>query len=581
MKLVIREYLNMMKESDELDALISDLLLEMNINVLSKPQKGVRQYGVDISGVGIDELDGTEKVFLITVKRGDVNRKSWNAGNEQDLRPSLEDILDNYLRINVAPEHRNLPKKIIAAAGGDLKQNAQTHWNSFVSNKTGQDHYGSNIEFDFWGADKLALLIEKHFMDEHLFPESAKSKIRKTIAMADEMVDEPKSFYELVEEMLSEENFPLGNSSSDKTRRQKILRRLNLSLSVIHLWCKECKNLKPAFLSSERSVLRTWDKIRQSNLVNCQKTINVFHSIFESYLKIASDFVNKLQPHCFVKDGLFGYGGDELEYPFRTFELIGILGSLGMGYSYMASLFESKESKNEISQRLLEQAQNIGFILANLIDNNPSSRTPLYDNHSIDIVNGLLLLMFTNHSEQAQKWIEQLCSSILFAFRIGKSYPISYDSYEELVNVLTDQAESKEKLTEISTLIPILADWHVIFDLNEEYDDFQREFNETFSHTSFQRWFPDSETEDTLYQKFAGRTGHCYPFRNLPQTIKDLKNEVSKLHKERDEYKSLSCFLNGWPGIGLMASRHFRTPVIPAYWFYGIVQLDESPKGND
>lgn len=52
MKLIIREYLSLLKESKELDWLIPDLLLSMGIEPFSYPQIGVRQYGVDVAAVG-------------------------------------------------------------------------------------------------------------------------------------------------------------------------------------------------------------------------------------------------------------------------------------------------------------------------------------------------------------------------------------------------------------------------------------------------------------------------------------------------------------------------------------------------
>jgi hypothetical protein len=47
------------------------------------------------------------------------------------------------------------------------------------------------------------------------------------------------------------------------------------------------------------------------------------------FLKIGRTYFIKIQHHCHVKDELFGFGGDEIEYPLRTFEVIGILASLG------------------------------------------------------------------------------------------------------------------------------------------------------------------------------------------------------------------------------------------------------------
>jgi len=88
-RLIVREYLSMLKESGELDSLLGDLLLSMDIEPISKAQIGVRQYGVDLAGVGTDpDESGSKKVFLFTIKAGDIDRNNWDT-KKQDVRPSL------------------------------------------------------------------------------------------------------------------------------------------------------------------------------------------------------------------------------------------------------------------------------------------------------------------------------------------------------------------------------------------------------------------------------------------------------------------------------------------------------------
>lgn len=48
MRLVIKDYLSQLKEKDELDFLICDLLLQMGYITDNRPETGNRQYGVDI-----------------------------------------------------------------------------------------------------------------------------------------------------------------------------------------------------------------------------------------------------------------------------------------------------------------------------------------------------------------------------------------------------------------------------------------------------------------------------------------------------------------------------------------------------
>jgi len=116
MKLIIKEYISLLKESKELDSLIPELLLAMGHEILSKPKIGHRQFGVDVASKGIDE-NGKEKIFLFTIKQGDIIRKDWNS-NEQSVRPSLDEILDVYISNKLLNIYSNLPKKIILATGG-------------------------------------------------------------------------------------------------------------------------------------------------------------------------------------------------------------------------------------------------------------------------------------------------------------------------------------------------------------------------------------------------------------------------------------------------------------------------------
>ena len=52
MKLILKEYLANLRERDELDAILPDLLSELGFTVLSTPARGTKQHGVDVAAVG-------------------------------------------------------------------------------------------------------------------------------------------------------------------------------------------------------------------------------------------------------------------------------------------------------------------------------------------------------------------------------------------------------------------------------------------------------------------------------------------------------------------------------------------------
>lgn len=570
MKLVIREYLNMLKESGEIDVLLPDLLLAMGIDLLSRPASGSRQFGVDIPAVGIDPKDNRQKLFLLTVKKGDINRSSWN-GDKNAVRQSLDEILDSYLRNRVRPEHEALPKKIILATGGELKQDVEPDWVNFVHRHADSNSKYGEIEFDFWGSDQLTLLIEKYLLDEYIFRDSVQKHLRKTIALADQNEDEPRYFYQLIEEILFQGNLPLEKSKSAKCKRQKALCLLDLSLNIVFYWCQEADNLKPALFCAERVVLRTWDWMRTNELFDCKATSEKFNHLLSTYLKVTSTYANKLQPNCCVRNGLFGYGADELEYPLRTFEVIGILGTLGMVFVNLLTITDNKELREIYSK----QMQAVAEMLAALIANNPSAFIPLHDFHSIDIGLGLLTLVSGGYVNEAADWITELGHRIFFAYQNGKYFPIASDRYDDLIAMEVGQAPPKEKLMEVSTLLPMLAGWYAVLNLASEYKPFQEAITTTFAKTNFQLWFPDEDTDNYLYKTNAGYEGGAtLSSIQLPKTLDEFKTYIIRLHDKQQVFNNLSCVNRGWFVLGLIASRHFRTPIIPGYWFSYVSELN-------
>ena len=85
MRLIIKDYLVKLKEKDELDLLLCDLLLAQGYITDNVPKTGNRQYGVDI------QVHTSTELLLCVVKQGNVNRTVWD-GNENAVRASLNEV---------------------------------------------------------------------------------------------------------------------------------------------------------------------------------------------------------------------------------------------------------------------------------------------------------------------------------------------------------------------------------------------------------------------------------------------------------------------------------------------------------
>ncbi len=96
MKLIFRQYLASLRERRELDAVIPDLLSELGYTVTSRPSIGTRQYGVDVAALSPADAEGKRKLYLLSLKQGDLTRPDWD-GTPQALRSSINEIIDVYI----------------------------------------------------------------------------------------------------------------------------------------------------------------------------------------------------------------------------------------------------------------------------------------------------------------------------------------------------------------------------------------------------------------------------------------------------------------------------------------------------
>lgn len=560
MKLLIRDYLAKLRESGELDVLVADLLLNMKMEPLSKPQTGPRQHGVDIPAVGPDPYDNERrKLFLITIKAGDITRSGWD-GNNNAVRPSLNEIKDVYLEQRVDSSYRNLPKKIVLCCGGVLKQEVEDNWKGY---KKSNSQVGQ-LEYDVWTGDRLALLIEKYFLDVYLFPAKNQSLMRKALALLDQNEQEPVFFYQLVDQILFESGLPTGNPLQPHAKHLKALRLVNLCLGVVAKWALDVGNTRPALLCAERAILRTWDFLRQHELLGTRSAMEAYAQLYMQYLGTALAYAKRIHPACRIKDGLANGSSpaEVLEYPLRTFEAIGLLSTLGINHAFGFAAREEEEYE--------KTADMTSFTLAELVRKNPGAWTPLYDSHAIEVALGLLLLIMTKRTDVALEWLIHLSNRITFAYARGNQFPVASDSYEDLLDMQFSRAEFKEQkrhLMSLSTLLATIAEWFAILGRPDDYAAFREAVTVTCVEVNLQLWYPDDITESLLYRGNAGyKTGTMCTSISLPEDIGTLHESMRNRLKEQTSFPQLSCIAHGFPVLGLIASRHFRTPVIPAYW---------------
>ncbi|MGB5116012.1 MAG: hypothetical protein WBO26_03460 [Providencia rettgeri] len=554
MKLILKQYLASLKERAELDAVLPDLLSSMGLNVFISPTRGVKEYGVDIAAVGRINK-GEEKVYLFSVKSGNLTRETWNGNTDQALRPSLDEIQDSFINARIPPEHKNKKIVICLCFGGDVNSGIRQEVSGYE-----QRHTQENITFEEWNGDRLSEFIQQYLLKEELLPSSAQALLRKSLALLEEPDTSSKYFLFLIEKILS-------NATDENTITSSLI-RINICLWVLFSWCRDEGNLESAYLSSEHALLFAWDKVKE-HYTGKNKPSKSFDNILSTYHQITDSYIDE----CLIPYVGFKYA---LSHAVRSpcaidvnIKLFDVLGRLAVkGHWILDSLLKEYAAHPPIDRETKEQKE-LCFRLSKIRDainllvvNNPILFSPYKDSQAIDI--GLALSLLINNSEYdsfVQDWLTEIVNRCIFSFNINGMYPILHDSYKELLEHREkDKTDTlyKENVTDASILFPLLAVFSSLYKLNLVSKELEQFVKEKLSYCTLQYWYPNENSEQSIYRN---SDTHGSALTNFQMNRSLVLEQVTLECNNSSSFKRMSAVTKGKSPLILTACRCYRYPV--------------------
>ena len=555
MKIIFMEYLASIKERGELDAILPDLLSEIGLTVISKPAIGTKQYGVDVAAVGRD-VDDVRKVFLVSIKAGDLRRSHWDVG-EQSLRTSLNQILDVYIPHHIPKRYGSLPVVVVLCIGGVLHEDVRVDVEGFMEgNET------KSIKFNLWNGDQLADSLLSGVLRENFLPKSWRSDFRKCVAL----VDEPHVSFEHFSRFVTS---ILQQCRDARRSRLRAIRQIYLGLWTLYVWAREAENVEAAYLASERAVLSGWflakdyldGRSREAGQIreSVARLISLHGSIADDYI------TGHVEPRASLRHGLTSAvpSHASLDINLRMFDVLGRVGTRGLWLLHHAEHGDPDRSEDEVAN-VKAAIQRVGETLADMIFNNPILFTPIKDSQAIDVNIACLFLGRIGCHEVIEKWIQQISRAMVFAYRVHGPYPCVFDDYRDLINHPQRDDDYRAKATEASILLPTLAVWAAIVDDAETLRYLAEFVSEDLEHCVLQLWYPGSDTEERLY--LGGNHGLCAAEIRIPLTPDQMLSPIRAECSTSRAFYSLSAYSRDlWPLL-VLASRHHRMPVAPHLW---------------
>jgi len=529
----------------------------MGLEPLIYPQIGHRQFGVDLVAVGNIE-DEVETLYVFTIKQGDISRSDWDS-DEQSVRQSLNEIKDVYLNSLIRPEHKNYRKKVILCTGGVLECNVGVNWKNYIEQNTVPD----KLIYEFWGGDKLSLLIEKHMMNENIFPKEIKSYFRKTLVRLTDPDYDLEDYYKLLDNIILKTDYGDISNRIAKKRITKNFKTINLSLNIIYQWARHEDNLKPALYCAERTILLCWEFIRSDELFEKKWISDLLLDINSTFEKIYLAYYVKIRDHCIIPNALSGYHTHFVLESLNIFEQLGIITNFGLIQLYHSKQFVKLHGCNPFTENLKSCCSSI----KSLINNHKALLNPVFDGHINEISSTIFLLSELKEFEFIKQWISDLFEHIFYAYiYLGKYFPIYTDSFDDLVSFNISNGIEKEKLFEISSIIPILAQWCVVLDFEELFNHIKNRTKNNFDKCTFQIFYPDNETDNHLYCKNAATESGIAEAPIILKSFEEMKKQIGKVKSKKIKKDEISSIKYSFPILPLIAFRHYRTPMFPMYW---------------
>ena len=557
MKLLLKQYLASLRERDELDIVLPDILSELGFTIISRPMRGTAQYGVDIAALGPHPDTGVPAIYLLSVKSGDLGRDDWDTG-KQSLRPSLVDILDVYIPKQLPRRYRKMPKVVALCFGGDIQEDVRPRVGAFI------DKYAEAGEIDFveWNGAYIAGLIGTGLLREHIFPKSFEVNFRKAVALVDEPDVCEAHFRSLIDQIVT----PEIKNFSDRIRRA---RQILVAAWTIFAWCRDAGNLEASYRCTSLSLLAIWHLSHQ-HIVGKSKYHRALSDVVDKAISLmltnSGAYLDEhVLPYCEIEDGLAASvpSHSSADINLKLFEALGRLALHGHWLVFQKSLRPSEGESDQ--EPIAEQLNLCSDRLIKLIKNNPVFYTPLRDDHAIEVNLAALLLLHQGETGFAHDWIEQMTLSSIFSHRSHGYFPCAFREYSDLVEHPKSRENYREDATLGSILYPTLGVWLSIFDDQSAFsalEDFYRNF---MPHSTWQLWFPDEATDEHLFLN-TDIHGAALPGLTLSDgtagLLKTLEEEISA----SNDFANLSAVRIGiWPLVLLACQRH-RIPLPPQFW---------------
>ena len=505
-----------LKEKDELDYLLCDLLLQKGYVIDSIPKTGNRQYGVDIQAHSRSEL------LLFVVKQGNIDRKVWDT-DPNAVRQSIDEIIDVHL--SLLPQRKS-KTTIIVTTNGIMEENVKLNWEGYIKKQT-QNNKNKDFSITFWSIDEITEQVQQFLFNEYLLPKEIQSSLRKALYFIGER-DYKKDFYEQVIDYYFDQISQVNKEATGSTKNKSIINALNslfLASQMIIYYACSAENYKIGINVNEYLLIKYWKFLLENNLMESEKYATWIIKFCKEYEKANCLYYNAIRQYCESKS-LFPRYGEIVEQRLMIYEILGYLTS----FAYYKHFFYGKRAVVDIVNTVIS-----------LISYHPEFQYTPYDSNICQLTMFFRLLCALNKEGEVKTILQNQCIVLPSYYRLFHKYPTSSDVYLDALNI---ERGNEHEDYESSGLWGYLLLWIYLIDDKEIYENIQEFLRKDLSDVTKCVWFLHSNEESLFYNYnamvLAGDGISIQIKESYPDFQEQIRFIVSQYNSDQFSYEKYS-----------------------------------------
>lgn len=577
--ILVREYLESLTESDELDYIFSILLEVMEFKIISTPKstKGLAQYGKDIVAIGTDS-DGKRKRFYFEIKGGRDKDITTSTLNKPDgIIESIREAKNRPYADSSNPEFNSLPVKIVVVHNGIIHPSVKETFDGFIESEFPskkeetvsllfglwkiQRHSKSKFEFERWDIYQLTDLFTTFLFNEYLLVDEESLKHFKKVLV---LINTPRNnyidFFNLIKFIFDKAG---SNSTLPQRKRLLFFETIKMVSFIVYHYSKEANNLEAAKKCIPYSILKLWAWIIENKLENDTKILHHFRKNFDVLFLTLQDYFAKTIPIATLKNGLWTSEGGRYEqvgYPIRALEYL----------SYLNFYFRCQKEINLDKENLLDEQL---FNLIQILNNNDGTTRPFFDNHSIPVCLTLNFLIENNRESDAKSYLRNVITSIQLAYNTHKRLPDGKSRIESVIQLVVTNKKSVYYEEHTSHLFGILFEYLCLLDMKDDYTRFKKLIVETKIDLAEFVPYTDAQITEYLPESTGNHEAHLLTHElysegyqseiKLEEDFEVFKKKILSKEGFSYTYKTNEA---GFSYLLTLAHIYYKTPMFPIYW---------------